>query len=88
MPEFVASLVFCQCGSDRVEIRVWQGRRARIYCITCNQESWLDGFTLSPLDLGKLLSGAIVDQARKHRHPFTGGGSGPSEGEDQASVEA
>jgi hypothetical protein len=29
--------------------------------------AWLDGFTVSEFDLSKLLSGALIDQARKHR---------------------
>jgi hypothetical protein len=35
--------------------------------MTCNQESWLDGFTVSEFEPAKLLSAALVDQARKHR---------------------
>jgi hypothetical protein len=60
-------LVFCECGSDRVDITSWNVNRARIKCFTCDREAWLDGFTLSPLDLAALLGAAIVDQARKHR---------------------
>lgn len=60
-------LVFCQCGSDRVDVSSWNGRRARIKCYTCNHESWLDGFTLSDFEPGKLLAAALVDQGRKHR---------------------
>ena len=60
-------LLFCQCGSDRVDIATWNGRRARIRCATCNQESWLDGFTVSQFEPAKLLTDALVDQARKHR---------------------
>jgi hypothetical protein len=63
----VASLVFCQCGSDRVEIGTWNGRRARLRCLSCNNESWIDGFTLSEFEPAKLMSAALVDQARKHR---------------------
>ena len=29
--------------------------------------AWLDDFTVSEFDLSKLLSGAVIDQARKHR---------------------
>ena len=60
-------LLFCQCGSDRVDVSSWNGRRARIRCLTCNQESWLDGFTVSEFDPARLLSAALIDQARKHR---------------------
>jgi hypothetical protein len=67
LSENVAVLLFCQCGSDRVDVSSWNGRRARVRCMTCNQESWLDGFTVSEFDPAKLLSAAIVDQARKHR---------------------
>ncbi len=60
-------LLFCQCGSDRVDIASWNLRRARIRCSTCGHETWLDGFTVSEFDPSKLLTAALVDQARKHR---------------------
>ena len=60
-------LLFCQCGSDRVDITQWNGRRARLHCLTCEQETWLEGFTVSDLDAARLLMAAVVDQARKHR---------------------
>jgi hypothetical protein len=41
--------------------------RARLKCLTCGRESWLDGFTASEFDPAKLLGASIVDQARKHR---------------------
>ena len=42
-------------------------RAARPYeCLTSGQETWLEGFTLEE-DLPKLIVGALVDQARKHR---------------------
>jgi hypothetical protein len=63
----VAVLLFCQCGSDRVDVSVWNGSRARLRCLTCSGECWLDGFTVSEFDAGKLLTAALVDQARKHR---------------------
>ena len=63
----VAVLLFCQCGSDRVDIKLWNVRRARIQCLTCGQEGWLDGFTVSAFDPTKLLAAAVVDQARKLR---------------------
>ena len=63
----VAVLLFCQCGSDRVDIKFWNGRRAQLHCLTCEQEAWLDGFTVSEFDPAKLLLAAVVDQARKHR---------------------
>ena len=31
------------------------------------QEAWLDGFTVSEFDPTKLLTAAVIDQARKHR---------------------
>lgn len=63
----MAVLLFCQCGSDRVDLHVWNGRRAQLRCLTCNHEAWLDGFTVSEFDPAKLLTAAMVDQARKHR---------------------
>ena len=63
----VAVLLFCQCGSDRVDIKLWNVRRAQLHCLTCGQETWLDGFTVSEFDPAKLLAAAVVDQARKHR---------------------
>jgi hypothetical protein len=50
-----------------VEIGQWNGRRARLRCLSCNQESWIDGFTVSEFDPSALLAAASVDQARKHR---------------------
>jgi hypothetical protein len=46
---------------------LWNGDRAQLACVTCGQVSWLDGFTVSEFDVPKLLSGALIDQARKHR---------------------
>jgi hypothetical protein len=63
----VAALVFYQCGSDRIDVTTWNGSRARIRCYTYGRESWLDGFTLSEFDPGKLIGAALVDQVRKHR---------------------
>ena len=63
----VPMLLFCRCGSDRVDVKQWNGARARIACYTCGNESWLEGFTLGEFDLVKHLVGAAVDQARKHR---------------------
>ena len=31
----LAALLFCQCGSDRVDIANWNVARARIKCFTC-----------------------------------------------------
>jgi hypothetical protein len=63
----VSALLFCQCGSDRVDIATWNGRRAQVRCASCGHEAWLDGFTVSDFDPSKLLTAALVDQARKHR---------------------
>ena len=63
----MAVLLFCQCGSDRVEITTWNTNRARLHCFSCGRESWLDGFTISEFDPSKLLAAALIDQARTHR---------------------
>jgi len=63
----MAMLLFCACGSDRVDISGWQGRRAQIRCASCGHSAPLDGFTLSEFDPSKLLAAALIDQARKHR---------------------
>ena len=63
----VAVVLFCQCGSDRVDIKLWNVRRAQLHCLTCGQEAWLDGFTVSEFDPAKLFTAAVIDQARKHR---------------------
>ena len=60
-------LLFCRCGSDRVDIRIWNGERAQIHCLSCSHHAWLDGFSISEFDPNKLLTSALVDQARKHR---------------------
>ena len=57
----MAVILFCQCGSDSVDLATWNGRRARIRCLTCNQESWLDGLTVAEFEPAKLLTDAIVD---------------------------
>ena len=41
--------------------------RARLHCLTCGHEAWLEGFTVSDFDPAKLLTAAVIDQARKHR---------------------
>ena len=43
------------------------GVAAGFECLTCGHEAWLDGFTVSEFEPLKLLTAAIVDQARKHR---------------------
>jgi hypothetical protein len=63
----VPVLLFCQCGSDRVNIKLWSGSRPQIHCLTCHKEAWLDGFTVSEFDPAMLLTAALIDQARKHR---------------------
>jgi hypothetical protein len=63
----MAVLLFCQCGSDRVDIKLWNVRRTQLHCLTCGHEAWLEGFTVSEFYPAKLLSAAVIDQARKHR---------------------
>jgi hypothetical protein len=63
----VPMIVYCRCGSDRVDITQWNGQRCLFTCYTCNQSSWVDGFTLGEFDLMKNLIGAALDHARKHR---------------------
>ena len=38
--DFVACFLFCQCGSDRIELGQWNGARVRIKCGTCGREAW------------------------------------------------
>src|SRR5438105_15576151 len=63
----LAVLLFCQCGSDRVDIASWDGRRANVRCATRGHQASLDGFTVSEFDPSKLLASALIDQARKQR---------------------
>ena len=63
----MAVLLFCQCGSDRVDVKLWNVRRAQIHCLTCGHEAWLEGFTVSEFEPSRLLTAALVDQARKQR---------------------
>ena len=63
----MAVLLFCQCGADRVDIKLRNGSRARLHCLTCQRDAWLDGFTVSEFDPAKLLTATVIDQARKHR---------------------
>ena len=60
-------IVFCECGSDRVNIDRWDNHRALLKCFTCERTSWVEGFTLGKLDFVEQLFGAILDQARKYR---------------------
>jgi len=60
-------ILFCRCGSDRVDITQWNGQRCLVTCYTCQNSTWVDGFTLGEFDLVKNLIGAAIDQARKHR---------------------
>ena len=59
-------LLSCKCGSDRFDIRCGTPESS-VSGLTCGQVSWLDGFTVDEFDLSKLLSGALINQARKHR---------------------
>jgi hypothetical protein len=63
----VPVVLFCQCGSDRVDIKLWNNRRVQLQCFSCGHEAWLEGFTVSEFDPAKLLTAAVIDQARKHR---------------------
>ena len=60
-------IVFCSCGSDKVHVKQWQGARALYECATCERTAWVEGFTLSKLDVVAQLCGAVIDQARKYR---------------------
>jgi hypothetical protein len=60
-----AGVSFIECGL--LDIRMWNGDRARHACLSRGQLSWLDGFTVSDFDLGKMINNAPVDQARKYR---------------------
>lgn len=60
-------LLFCQCGSDRVDLKLWNGNRPQVRCLTFGKEAWLDGFTVSEFDPAKLFAAAAIDQARKLR---------------------
>jgi hypothetical protein len=60
----VGVLLFCQCGTDRVDSKLWFALRPQIRCLTCGNEAWLDGFTISEFDIPKFLAGSLIDQAR------------------------
>lgn len=62
---FCAVHLFCQSGSDRVDIKLWNVNRPQLHCLTCGRAAWVDGFTVIESDPGKLLSAALVDQALK-----------------------
>ena len=53
-------LLFCQCGSDRVDLKLWNGNRPQVRCLTCGKEAWLDGFTVSEFDPAKLFSPSLM----------------------------
>jgi hypothetical protein len=60
-------IVFCCCGSDKVIIQRWDKDRALFKCCSCEQERWVEGFTLGRFDFVEQLFGAVLDQARKYR---------------------
>jgi hypothetical protein len=60
-------VLFCQCGSDKVDIDTWDNQRVLLKCFTCERTAWVEGFTVGKLDFVEQLFGAILDQARKYR---------------------
>jgi hypothetical protein len=63
----MAMVLFCQCGSDKVDIDKWDNQRMLLKCFTCERTALVEGFTLGKLDFVEQLFGAILDQARKYR---------------------
>lgn len=61
-------LLFCDCGSDRVTVVRWDKGRGLFRCLSCEMERWIEGFTVAEFDFIGFLWGAVLDQARKHRH--------------------
>ena len=57
-------LLFCHCGSDRVDIKLRNARRAQLHCLTSAYEAWPEGFTVSDFDRAKPLTAAAIEQAR------------------------
>src|SRR5262249_47558724 len=67
-PRFVAMILFCMCGSDKVDIARWDNKdRALLECQTCKRTHWIEGFTIGRFDFVEQLFGAVLDQARKYR---------------------
>ena len=60
-------VLFCQCGSDRVDIDKWDNQRALLKCFTCERTAWVEDFTVGKFDFLEQLFGAILDQSRKYR---------------------
>ena len=60
-------ILFCQCGSDKVGVKRWDNRPALFECYTCQQSTWVEGFTLGKLDFVEQLFAAVLDQVRKYR---------------------
>ena len=60
-------ILFCECGSDRIDVLRWDKSRALFKCFSCNQERWVEGFTIAEFDEVSYVWGAVLDQARKHR---------------------
>jgi hypothetical protein len=63
----MAMVLFCQCGSDKVDVDKWDNQRMLLKCFTCERTAWVDGFTVGKLDFVEQLFGAILDQSRKYR---------------------
>jgi hypothetical protein len=53
-----AALLFCKCGSDRVDINLWNVRRAQIHCLTCGHE--VGSIAISEFEPMKLMTAALV----------------------------
>ena len=66
-PDLMAMVLFCQCGSDKVDVDKWDNQRMLLKCFTCEKTAWVDGFTVGKLDFVEQLFGAILDQSRKYR---------------------
>ena len=60
-------VLFCQCGSDKVDVGKWDNQRMPLKCFTCERTAWVEGFTVVKLDFVEQLFGAILDQSRKYR---------------------
>ena len=46
----MAMVLFCQCGSDKVDVDKWDNQRMLLKCFTCERTAWVDGFTVRKLD--------------------------------------
>ncbi len=70
------SVIFCQCGSDKVDVRYWDDKDTPVIaCASCGKTANLPGFTLGRFGY----TVACLEEARNDRAVMNGLYSGQAE---------